>query len=106
MLLSRPQSSSSTIGPVHGGAISGYREREAPAPFNLSAIGAILKDTRERRGISIVGAAEKLFVKTSTLKAIESGQWVSLPHSVYVKGYIRSYASYLDILDAVEKGLS
>jgi hypothetical protein len=38
-----------------------------------------------------------LFVKKSTLGAIESGCWDTLPHPLYVKGYVKSYASYLGI---------
>ena len=106
MLQSRPQSSPPTIRLTHDAVTNGYAQEKPSAPFNLSAIGSILKERREGKGISIVGASEELFIKKSTLTAIESGQWVSLPHPVYVKGYLRSYASYLGVLDAVETRLS
>ncbi len=79
---------------------------DRPDPFDLTAIGAMLREARGERGTSMDGVAEELFVKKSTLIAIESGLWDDLPHPVYVKGYVRSYASFLGISDAVEEKLS
>jgi hypothetical protein len=70
--------------------------------INLAVIGPLLRAAREKNGTSVAGAAEALFVKKSTLVAIESGHWETLPHPVYVKGYVKSYASYLGALDTVE----
>jgi hypothetical protein len=70
--------------------------------INLAVIGPLLRAAREKNSTSVAGAAEALFVKKSTLTAIESGQWETLPHPLYVKGYVKSYASYLGVLEAVE----
>lgn len=73
--------------------------------MDLGLIGAILKEEREGKGTSVADAAEALFMKKSTLDAIESGCWEMLPHPLYVKGYVKSYASYLGISTAIEAQL-
>jgi len=85
--------------------ISSHQRQGEPRVIDLSAIGAMLRQTRETRGASIADAAEALFIKKSTVGAIESGCWETLPHPLYVKGYVRSYASYLGIVEAVETHL-
>jgi hypothetical protein len=65
----------------------------------------MLRQTRETKGASVADAAEALFVKKSTVGAIESGCWERLPHPLYVKGYVKSYASYLGIVEAIETHL-
>jgi DNA-binding XRE family transcriptional regulator len=78
---------------------------EPSRSVNLTVIGPLLKEAREKDGTSVAGAAEALFVKKSTLVAIESGQWETLPHPLYVKGYVKSYAAYLGVLEALETHL-
>ena len=46
--------------------------------------------------------AEFLFVKKSTVCSIEAGDWDALPHPVYVKGYVKSYAAYLGVSAGIE----
>jgi hypothetical protein len=70
---------------------------EEPPCFDLSRIGPALKETRESKGLSLADVSVALFVRRLTLDAIESNRWDLLPHSVYVKGYVKSYASLLDI---------
>ena len=69
--------------------------------FDLIAIGEILRTAREERGLTMEGASETLYLKRSVIRAIESGDWTALPHSVYVKGYITQYAHYLKVYDRV-----
>ncbi|OPY67750.1 MAG: hypothetical protein A4E57_02143 [Syntrophorhabdaceae bacterium PtaU1.Bin034] len=77
-------------------------ELEESSGIDLSRIGPLLKDARDRKSLSLESASEALFIKKSTLGAIESGYWDLLPHPVYVKGYVKSYASYLGIYDNVK----
>lgn len=76
------------------------KEGDAGTP-DLSRIGAILRDEREGRRVSLASAARALFIKKSSLDAIESGRWAMLPHPVYVKGYIKLYASYLGVPEKI-----
>ena len=70
-------------------------------PFDLVAIGEILKKAREERGLSVEEVSEILYLKRSVIRAIESGDWAALPHSIYVKGYATQYAKYLKVYDRV-----
>src|SRR5208283_2628157 len=73
--------------------------------FDLRRIGGILREARERKGLSLSDVAEFLFIKKSTVGSIESGDWGILPHPVYVKGYVKSYAAYLGIYERIEHHL-
>jgi cytoskeleton protein RodZ len=62
--------------------------------------GDILRFEREQKGLSLETASEKSRIRLSVLEAIESGETHKIP-SVYLKGYIRSYAHFLGI-DAMD----
>jgi len=66
-------------------------------PIDLVRIGKFLKEKREEKGLSIVNVSKVLLLRKSAIEAIENGNWDNLPHQVYVKGYIREYANFLDI---------
>jgi transcriptional regulator with XRE-family HTH domain len=67
---------------------------EGPA---LSPIGQMLREVRERRGLPLEAVSDALMLTKSMIAAIEAGDWDRLPHYVYVKGYVKSYASFLGI---------
>jgi cytoskeleton protein RodZ len=71
-------------------------------PFNLSRIGPLLRETREKRGITFDEASNALFIRKRVIGAIEAGDWDNLPHAVYVKGYVRQYAIFLEMPDLLE----
>lgn len=70
--------------------------------FELDKIGKILRKKREEKGLSIADISETLFYRKSIIRAIESGDWDSLPHIVYVKGYVRKYSELLDIVEEID----
>ena len=67
--------------------------------FNLCRIGRLLRETREKRGLTFDEVSNALFIKKQAIEAIEAGDWDHLPHPVYVKGYVTQYATFLNILD-------
>ncbi len=71
-------------------------------PFNLCRIGQLLRETREKRGITFDEASNALFIRKRVIGAIEAGDWDNLPHPVYVKGYVRQYAVFLNMLDLLK----
>ncbi len=73
--------------------------------FDLVKIGEILRRAREERGLTLEEVSEILYLKKSAIRALESGDWTALPHSVYVKGYVTQYAKYLKVYDRVAAGL-
>lgn len=63
----------------------------------VAGIGEALRSTRERRGLSIAEVAQDTRISPRFLEALEAEQFDELPAPVYVRGFIRSYASYLKI---------
>ncbi|MDE0509399.1 MAG: helix-turn-helix transcriptional regulator [Gammaproteobacteria bacterium] len=62
----------------------------------LSA-GPMLREAREKSGLSVFEVAEKLHLTEHYVHALESEDYEKLPSEVYVKGYIKSYALLLDL---------
>ena len=65
--------------------------------MNFDELGAALRAERERRGLRIEDAADRLKISVRHLRALEEGDAASLPHPAYARGFIRSYAAYLGI---------
>jgi len=84
---------------------TGTRSEFFGAGFDLRRLGAILREARESKGLMPSDVAEFLFVKKSTVCSIETGDWDALPHPVYVKGYVKSYAAYLGVSVGIEDRL-
>ncbi len=75
-------------------------------PFDLDKIGQLLKTTRLEKGLTLEDVSAVLFIRKSTIAAIESGDWQRLPDFIYVKGYTTQYASFLNVLDLVKPELT
>jgi cytoskeleton protein RodZ len=58
-------------------------------------IGARLRAAREKRGLTVLQAAEKLHVDARTLEALEGEDFAALGADVYVRGHLRRYAEAL-----------
>ncbi len=65
--------------------------------MTFEELGALLRTERERRGIDIATVSEKLRISARIIRSLESGDPSGMPQAVYVRGFIRSYASFLDI---------
>lgn len=70
-------------------------------PINLDKIGKILKEKREETGINMRNISDTLCLRYHIIKSIELGDWEDLPHKVYVKGYIKKYATLLGVFDEI-----
>lgn len=55
-------------------------------------VGALLRDARERRGLSVEGLAQITRIRASVLRAIESDALDALPPSIFLRGFLRAYA--------------
>lgn len=55
-------------------------------------IGARLRAARERAGLSVLQAAEKLHIDVHVLEALEAERFAELGAAVFVRGHIRRYA--------------
>jgi cytoskeletal protein RodZ len=61
----------------------------------MESPGKILKKEREMRNISLEKIYSFTKIKEHHLEAIEEDRYELLPHTLYVKGYLKSYAKYL-----------
>lgn len=64
---------------------------EAGAPTDRGT-GARLRAAREKKGLTILQAAEKLHVDARVLEALEAEDFAALGADVYVRGHLRRYA--------------
>jgi len=71
--------------------------------MDLKELGSLLKDERERQGLTIEQIMEITKVSRVNINAIESGNRDEFPHEVYAKGFIKNYAKSLG-LDSEEIG--
>lgn len=77
------------------------KQEEAPNDAmglqEVSGLGALLKNEREKRGLSYEQVAQITRLRRDSLEALENEEWHNLPPSVFVKGFIRSYARAVDM---------
>jgi cytoskeleton protein RodZ len=74
-------------------------ETEAPAtptpPAPPRSIGERLRAGRERAGLSVAAAAEKLHLDPKVIESLEADRFAELGASVYVRGHLRRYADFV-----------
>ena len=63
----------------------------------MSRVGDALRAQREKKSITLDQAAADTRIREKFLKALEDGDYQSLPGAVYTKGFLRNYAHYLDL---------
>lgn len=63
----------------------------------MKTLGQKLKEAREKKGISLNEVAVATKINIKILSAIEDGDVKSLPQKTFLRGFIRSYASYLKL---------
>lgn len=66
-------------------------------PEKISGLGALLRNERENRGLSHEQLSQVTRLRRHFLEALENEEWQNLPPSVFVKGFIRSYAKALGL---------
>jgi hypothetical protein len=63
----------------------------------MFAIGTSLKEARLRRGLDLAAASEATKIRARHLQALEDEQFDVLPGQTYVRGFLKTYADYLDL---------
>lgn len=64
---------------------------------NTMKPGARLHYAREQKNLTIQHVADRLYLDSSVIKALEADNYESLPSSIFVRGYLRNYAKVLEI---------
>ena len=60
-------------------------------------IGAVLRDQREKLGYSLKEVSQHTRIRKTFLESLEANKFEDLPGHVYVTGFIKVYALYLDL---------
>lgn len=63
----------------------------------MADIGITLRNGRVQRGLTIDQAAHETRISPRFLEALEAEQFDELPAPVYVRGFLRSYANFLNL---------
>ena len=74
---------------------------DSPKLVNQSSTGEILAETRKKLNLTTRDIAESLYLSEKIIHSIEKSDFSSLPGTAYATGYVRSYATHLN-LDADE----
>jgi cytoskeleton protein RodZ len=61
------------------------------------SLGRLLKRTREERQIELDEAFRATRIRRHTLEALENERWDELPSQVFVKGFLKNYAEFLEL---------
>ncbi len=60
-------------------------------------VGTTLTEARKQQKLSLKKIAQETKISTRYLQALESEAYDIFPAEVYLKGFLRSYAQYLDL---------
>ncbi len=63
----------------------------------MDDLGNLLRETREKQGLSLEQVEADTRIRHRFLAALESGDYAALPGQVYVKGFLKTYAAYLGL---------
>ena len=61
----------------------------------MQTVGEILRNEREKKGLSVKEIEAAISIRSLYINAIEENNYSVIPGEVYVKGFIRNYANYL-----------
>lgn len=63
----------------------------------MGQLGQLLRDTREKKGLSIAEVEEDTRIRQTQIEALEEEDYAKLPSSIFLKGLLRNYAQYLGL---------
>ena len=63
----------------------------------MGQLGEMLRSAREEKSVSLAQAEAATMIRRSYLQALEDDDHSVLPGAVYVKGFVRNYATYLGL---------
>jgi len=63
----------------------------------VQSISALLRETREKLGLSQKDVADQLFLTGTFIRYIDDGLFEKIPKQAFIKGYLRSYARVIQL---------
>lgn len=67
------------------------------AQSQQGGVGALLKQSREQRGLTTAEVASQLRLKVSQIEQIEAEQWDPSVSATFIRGYLRAYAKLMKL---------
>ena len=61
------------------------------------AVGRLLRDQREARGLDLSEVEKSLRIRRSHLEAIEDGRFDKLPGAAYIPAFLRAYSAHVGL---------
>lgn len=61
------------------------------------AVGSLLREAREKMGLSIMDVAGQIKFAPRQIEALEAGDYKHLPEPAFIRGFVRSYAKILHL---------
>jgi hypothetical protein len=83
--------------PLRRAAREGSRDGRGSAAGSNVPLPERLKGAREARGVDLFRVERDTRIRIKYLSAMEEGDFSALPGDVYVRGFLRNYASYLGL---------
>ena len=65
--------------------------------MSFEELGRMLRQSRERRGLSVEDVAERLKFMPRIVRAIEQADVEGLPQAAYARGFVKAYGSLLEL---------
>ena len=72
-------------------------EMDTSTAKSSESIGTILREARERLGLSVNDVANRIKFAPKQIEWLEADDYVRLPEAAFVRGFVRSYARLLDL---------
>jgi len=63
----------------------------------VQELGQLLREARERKGVTLADAQQATKIRLSFLQALEKEDFSVLPPPFYIRGFIKTYAVYLNL---------
>jgi len=63
----------------------------------MATVGEQLRVAREGRGLGISEVANATNIKSDYIRAMEAGDWEAFGAPVYIKGFVRTYATHMKL---------
>ena len=73
--------------------IDRHYAQEAERP----GIGPLLERARRSRGVSLEEAEQATRIRRDYLEKLENDDHSTMPEPIYVRGFVKAYANYLDL---------
>ena len=78
-------------------ALTDWCELVRKGEENLGQLGQLLREAREKKGLSKADVEEDTRIRQAQIEALEQDEYGKLPPGIYRKGMLRNYAQYLEL---------